>query len=179
MTLRQWLIAAGVVLAVAVLAFSAGRFSAPEQTYTSTVNHVVYKDRIVEQVVHDVVTVATKAETKIVYRDVVRASDGTVTDRSIETTKDDTKAETKSETKSEHVEVRDVERVVTVEKVVTLRPDWRVGVGVGYSFVVPAVPVSGPLVLQAAVDRRIVGGVSVGLWASTVGAAGVAVGLEF
>ena len=153
--------------------------SARLKTTTKTVDRIVYQDRIVEKVVHDVVTVATKAETKIVYRDVVVTPDGMVTDRSIEKTQDETKADTKSLMTAERVEIREVEKLVTVEKVVTLRPDWRVSAGVGASLAAPSVPLYGPLVIQAEVDRRIVGGVSIGLWVSTVGAAGAAVGFEF
>jgi hypothetical protein len=159
----------GIIVALAI-GISIGRFSAPEQTYLSTVDRVVYKDRIVDRVVK----VETKAETKTVFRNVVTYA-GKTTDRSIEVTKADTKAETKAE----RIQTRDVEKIVTVEKRVTLRPDWRVSAGVGASLVAPALPIYGPIVINAGVERRIVGGLSAGLWGSTVGAAGVSISLEF
>jgi hypothetical protein len=179
MTPRQWVIAVALVWVALIGGFSAGRFSTPEQMFTSTVDHVTYKDRVVEKVVHDVVVRETAAITKVLYRDVVTKPDGTVVDRSIESTKAETKADTKAVTTVDRVEVREVEKLVTVEKTVTLRPDWRVSAGVGASLVAPAVSIYGPLVIQAQVDRRLVGGLSVGLWVSSVGAAGVSIGLEF
>lgn len=62
---------------------------------------------------------------------------------------------------------------------VTARPDWRVGVLVGASLVKPQLPITGPLVLGVQVERRIIGGVSLGAWVNTVGAAGGVVSLEF
>ena len=99
-------------------------------------------------------------------------------------------------------EVPGAERVVTVERVVEKQgptvtitkegevishaeyvriappppalPDWSatVGAGIGWD---PAVPISGPLVLQGAVERRIFGDLHAGAWVSTQGAAGVQV----
>ena len=50
---------------------------------------------------------------------------------------------------------------------------------VGASLREPLVPIAGPLVLGASVERRIVGGLSAGAWLNTVGAAGASVSLEF
>jgi hypothetical protein len=75
------------------------------------------------------------------------------------------------------------DRVQTVEKVVqtttTLRPDWRVALHVGASLRDPFLKFAGPLVLGAEVDRRIIGGLSVGLWINTYGAAGLGFAFEF
>ena len=73
---------------------------------------------------------------------------------------------------------RDTQRV----SVTTNRPDWRVGVLVGGSWQQPmlAIPSAGPLVLGVAAERRIVGGVWVGLWTlPQYGAGGASVTLEF
>lgn len=56
---------------------------------------------------------------------------------------------------------------------------WRVGVDIGGSLKAPLLPLAGPLVLGARVERRILGPVWGGVWASTYGAAGVGVTSEF
>lgn len=173
--MRQCLpIAAGVVLAL-VGAFSAGRFSAPLRVETRDVEHVVYRDKVVEKVV----TVATEAktETKVVYVDRITTKEGEVREHIVErrVAKDDTAVKVDDS----RVEVREVEKVVEHVTTVTLRPDWRVAVSAGASLRAPLLPIAGPLVLGAEVDRRLVGGLSAGLWVSSSGAAGVAVSFEF
>jgi hypothetical protein len=79
------------------------------------------------------------------------------------------------------IETEQVKRVEYVEreKIVTLRPDWRVSLTAGASLVTPAVPITGPLVIGASVEHRIVGPFSAGLWLNTVGAGGVVLSGEF
>ncbi len=170
--MRRYLIAAGVCLALLVGAFSAGRFSAPLKVETRDVERVVFKDRVVEKVV----TVEAKAKTRIVYRERETKPDGTVTEREHERT--DTKTDTtKTDDKDRVVEGKtDHERVT----VTTLRPSWRVGVLVGASFQQPLLPISGPLVLGASAEYRLVGGLWVGLWTlPQFGAVGAGVSFEF
>jgi hypothetical protein len=172
---RGYLIAGACVLVAIVGAFSAGRFSAPLKVETREVEKVVFKDRIVEKVV--TVEVKAKAETKTVYVDRVITKEGTVTERIVErtVTKEDTKKTGNTDTDT--TTDRTTER--TTEKVVTLRPNWRVGALVGASLKDPLLPIAGPLVLGLEVDYRLIGGLSVGLWANTYGAAGVALAFEF
>lgn len=174
MTRTRLLIAAGVALAL-VASFVGGRFSAPLKVETRDVEKVVFKDRVVEKIV--TVEKAAKVETKIVYRDRVIMKDGTITEREVEKT--DAKTDTEKTADASKVEVREVEKLVTVEKITTLRPDWRVGILAGASIREPLVPIAGPLVLGLEVDRRIIGGFSAGVWVNTSGAAGVALSLEF
>ncbi len=169
--MKRYLVAAGVVVLALAGAFSAGRFSAPLQVETRDVEKVVFKDRIVEKVVE----VKAKTETKIVYRDRVIKPDGTVTEHEVEKTatkEDTTKTDDKTAThdgSSEH----------STEKIVTLRPSWRVGLLAGASLRDPLLPIAGPLVLGLQVDYRIVGGLSAGIWINTFGAAGLGLSMEF
>lgn len=175
MTWQRWaLVVLGAVLALAG-AFSAGRFTAPLKVETRDVERVVFKDRVVEKVVtvHD----EAKVQDRIVYVDRVVTKEGATHEvvvtqwKTAEEKHTDTNAVTTAESTSE--------KVREVVKTVTLRPDWRVGVLAGASLVTPTLPIAGPLVVGAQVERRIVGGVSAGLWANSVGAAGVVVSLEF
>jgi hypothetical protein len=50
---------------------------------------------------------------------------------------------------------------------------------VGASLPKPWLQLYGPLVIGAEVDYRLVGGLSVGVWINTFGAAGAALKLEF
>lgn len=173
--MNRYLIAGVVVLVALVGAFSAGRFSAPLRVETREVEKVVFKDRIVEKVV--TVEVKGKTETKVVYRDRVITKDGTITEHEVEktATKEDTTRTGNSDTTTTH----DGSSEHLSEKVVTLRPNWRVGALVGASIRDPLLPIAGPLVIGLEIDYRIVGGLSVGIWANTFGAAGVALAFEF
>lgn len=171
---RIALVTVGVLLALAG-AFSVGRFTAPVVTETRDVEHVVYKDRVVEKVV--TVQAAAKVRTRVVYRDRVTTPDGTVTEHEQDSTHTDERADatTTTNTTSEHAGESHTERTVTI----TLRPQWRVSVLAGASLRDPLLPLAGPLVLGAEVDYRIAGGLTAGLWVNTVGAAGLSLALEF
>lgn len=174
-TWKHWLGFAGALLAVAALAFSAGRYTAPLHTEVTEVEKVVWKDREVEKVV--TVEVAAKAEQRTVYVDrVIR--DGEVHEQVIEhwNTVEASGATTTADKEVTSEGTKEVEKVVTT----TLRPDWRVAVLAGGTLQKPLIPIGDtPLVFGAEIDRRILGGVSAGVWFNTSGAAGVAVSLEF
>lgn len=159
-----------VLVAVALVAFSAGRFTAPERVET----RVEFRELSVEELTRGMNF--TRTVTRTIYRDVtttITDAGTTITDRTVEREGDDThRAETLAGSRS-------TEAAGETVRTVTVRPDWRVGVLAGASLRDPALPLSGPLVLGVEVDRRIVGGVSAGVWANTVGAAGVAVSVEF
>lgn len=180
---RNRLIAVAAVLLALVGAFSAGRFSAPLKTETRDVERVVFKDKVVE--VEKVVTVreAARVETKIVWRDRVILKDGTVTEHEVEKTADAETSKVSVVDNTERTATLSGERVTEHTTTVTLRPSWRVALLAGASLHGALLPIAstGPvsLVLGVEVDYRIVGGLSVGLWVNTVGAAGLALSFEF
>lgn len=167
--LPRWAwVAIGAGLLVA--AFSAGRFSAPVQTEVQEVEKIVYQDRVVEKVV----VKRAKAEEKVVF------IDRTITDAGVhELITERTKTDETEKTKDEVDRTTSAEKQREQKATTTLRPDWRIGALVGASLREPALPLSGNLVLGVQVERRVVGGVSVGAWANTVGAAGGVVSVEF
>lgn len=167
---RQW---AGIVALVVIIAvsFSAGRFTAPVKTDVREVEKVVWKDRVVEKVV----TKRAKAEERVVYVDRVVSPTGEV--REQRTTRTLTDAREITDTGKTSESTGSTEK--SASSTSTLRPDWRVGVLVGASLREPLVPIAGPLVLGASVERRIVGGFSAGAWLNTVGAAGASLSVEF
>lgn len=171
----RYLIGVAVILLALAGAFVGGRYTAPVKVETRDVEHVVYKDKIIEKVV--TVTVQAKAETKIVYRDRVVTKDGTVHEREVErtATHEDTNTKTDDHRAETSTGAATVERVT----ITTLRPDWRVAVLAGAQIREPLLPLTGPLVLGFEVDRRLIGGLSVGVWANTGGAVGGSVSLEF
>lgn len=171
----------GVTLAViaalllALGAFVAGRFTAPLKVETREIEHVVFKDRVVEKVV--TVERAAKLVTQVVYRDREIAKDGTIREHEVETTA--TKEDTSKVENRAHTATHEGEATVTKTVTTTLRPDWRVAVLAGGSIQPPLVPIAGPLVLGVELDRRIIGGLSAGAWVSSAGAAGASVSFEF
>ena len=169
-TSRQW-VSGGIALVVLALSFSAGRLTAPVKTDVREVERVVWKDRVVEKVV----TKRAKADERIVYVDRVVSPTGEVREKRTTHTLADTRELVDLGKTSESTGSTDKSASSTS----TLRPDWRVGVLAGASFREPLVPIAGPLVLGASVERRIAGGLSAGAWVSTVGAAGASVSLEF
>lgn len=175
MSTRAKAIAVVAVLLALVGAFSAGRFSAPLKVETRDVEHVVFKDRVVEKVV--TVTQAAKVETKIVYRDRVIEPTGRITEHEIEKT-----GTAENVTKTDDavkVATQAAETEHKTETKTTLQADWRVHLQLGASLRDPLLPIAGPLVIGVQVDRRIIGGLSAGVWASTYGAAGLGVSFEF
>lgn len=170
-TSRQW--AAGITALVVItgLAFSAGRFTAPVKTDVREVEKLVWKDRVVEKVV----TRKAKAVDRVVYVDRVVLPTGEVREKTSTRTLTDARELTDSGKTSESTGKSETSSSSTT----TARPDWRLGVLVGASLREPLLPVAGPLVLGASLERRIVGGLSAGAWLNTVGAAGASLSVEF
>lgn len=162
---------ATVLVGTAAASFSAGRFVAPAKVELREVEKVVWKDRIVEKVV----TKKAKAVDRIVYVDRVVMPDGEIREKTSTRTITDARELVNAEKASESEGKTETKK----EAVTTARPDWRVGVLVGASIREPLLPLAGPLVIGASVERRIVGGVSAGAWLNTVGAAGASVSVEF
>lgn len=147
----------------------------PAEVEVREVEKVLWKERVVE--VEKVVTVKEKAADVVRYVDRVVTKEGEVRERVVEKTVTiEKQAEAKVEVRDRVVEV---EKVRDVERKVTLRADWSVAVLAGAQTAPPLLPLAGPLVLGLEVRRRIVGPVGVGVWASTGGAVGGLVAVEF
>lgn len=168
---RQRVVMAVALVGTAAAAFSAGRYAAPVKVETREVVKTEWKDRVVEKVI----TKRAKAVDRVVYVDRVVAPDGTLTEKRTTHTLSDERELADAAKTTESTGKAEVSSSSTT----TLRPDWRVGVLAGASLKEPLVPIAGPLVLGASVERRIVGGLSAGAWVNTVGAAGASLSLEF
>lgn len=171
---RRWIKLALLALGLVVAAFSAGRFSAPEQVR----ERIEYRSLAVEDITAGFKWGKASTRTRTVKRDVVTTitdAGTTIVDKTIE--REGEGATENAEATEKIARTESTEKIA--EKITTLRPDWRIGVQIGASLRAPALHITGPLVLGASVERRIVGGVSLGLWANTVGAGGASVSVEF
>lgn len=175
MTINPWVKRGLVVLAV-VGAFVGGRFSAPAQVQTREVERVVYKDRVITKTV--TVEVAAKQTTRVVYRDRVVTPDGTIREHEVE--REATKEEAAKVAVAQTVKTEKSDARIEHETKTELRPDWRVSILAGASLQPPAIPLTGPAVFGAMGERRIVGGLSAGVWIMPqFEAGGAVVSLEF
>lgn len=182
--LKRTGIAIAVLVLVSVGSFTAGRFSAPLEVKTVEVERWKTLDIKTEDITRGM-TFATEVK-RTVYKNVVTTVSATpdagttttITDNSIEHVSENTNG---SATESERrVEVVEVEREVVREKIVTLRPNWRVGVLVGASLREPLLPIAGPLVAGPHAELRIAQSpFMVGVWVLTAGSAGVSFSGEF
>jgi hypothetical protein len=152
------------------------------RTETKTETKVEYKDRVVEKVV--TVQGETRTEIRYVDRVISAACDGgvrTTTEHETDVIGDrtDTRtADARAEDRSGTADTTVHTTAVRVE-VPAAPPQWRVAVLAGASLRAPLLPVYGPLTLGVEVDRRLLGPVSLGVWASTQGAAGAALAVDF
>jgi hypothetical protein len=161
------------IAAVGLAGYGLGRWgTAPEvetrevvrtewRTKVETKEVVRWRDRVVERRVTDRRTEVSDAGTVVVER----IEEHSRTDRDGASASEGSTTQALDQT---------VSRVST-----PVRPQWRVGVDVGASLREPLVPLYGPVVVGARVERWIAGPVWLGAWASTSGAAGVSVSGEF
>lgn len=187
---KRGLEAAGI-LAALYACFIAGRYSRPARVVTRDVVHteVQTRDVVHQQVVHDVQVqhdVQTQTRTVTVTR-WAKAPDGSpvVTQETHQEAATEAHAERQAvksvTTDAEH----DARQMVTETRTVTVeaaRPQWAVTALAGASLgspphLVPGLPA--PLVVGAQLERRILGPLSVGLWATSSGAGGVSARLEW
>ena len=148
---------------VGALSFSAGRFSGPVEVETRTEVVTATKwassDHSRRNVVRTVYVERTPTDAGVVER---------ISTREVESTESERTASGSSSASSS-----------TVTREAKL-PDWRVGLLVGGTWKEPALRLGDtPLVIGASVERRIVGGVSVGVWGTTQGAVGASVSGSF
>jgi hypothetical protein len=158
--------------------FSAGRWLATPQVKieTKTEEKVVYRDKIVDRIVE--VKAATKTEIRVVTRTIWATPDaGTVTQEREVSGSKETLASTLATERIEAIQRDEVKNSFTVSTPVL--KDWRVAVLVGASIREPLLPIAGPLVFGAEIDRRIIGPFWAGAWLNTGGSAGLSVAAEF
>lgn len=180
---RKWLLGILAVLLAMLGSFMVGRYTkAPEvktitKTDTKVVTQVQYQDRIVEKKVY----VQVEKKREHVETTTTKQPDGTtVTKTTDDTSTDDTQTDNVDKN-AEHQQqtAQTVTQTVTVEKLVTKMPDWRVAGGVGISIPYylgsPAVGVQAlkGFVIQAEIDRRVVGPFYLGLFGNTQGTVGL------
>ena len=167
MTKRDWLVVAGVVLAVGGAAFMAGRFSVKPSVMTHTIT--VEKPVIVEK--PKIVYVEKKDERKNirVERVTQQLPDGSKTTTVTRTDTSETKTDGSSEKTTEIVPIGTEKRV---EKSTPVR-DWRATVLGGYD--IPA----REFVWGGAVDRTLAGPVRTGIWGMSNGSVGASLSVEF
>ncbi len=181
---RKGVVLGLVALVICALAFSAGRFSAPEVVQTRDVDHWKTLDLRTEDITRGF-TFARQVEVTR-WRDVktkitTTPDAGTVTEITDNTIEHEGAIESGSVTEQlRRVEIVEVERIVEKEVTVTLRPTWRVSGFIGASVVQPLFPIAGPLVVGGSAEHRITGGVSAGGWIiPQLGAGGFVASGEF
>lgn len=181
--------AAIVLVIVFALGFGTSFYVKPAQVIEKEkiVEHikteVQYKDKIVEKKVY----VAVEKKHEIATTTVNTHPDGTATTTTTTTTDVNSGVNETTDTTATHVitETKYVDRIVEKEKQVLRQPDWRVGVGLGYSFATLAgqpeigLPSMHGLVVQAGAARRILGPVFVGVSLNTQGTAFVNLSASF
>ncbi len=155
-------------LAVGVGGFSAGRFSVPEQE-----TRVEYRSLAVEDITAGFKWGVDKKKT------IKRNITSTPTDAGVIVVDLSTEVETTIAAGSGHEDTKRNETIDSVQsfKLVN-RPTWRLTADVGAAAIPPWITLTGPLVVGAAVEYRLIGGVWVGVWVNTVGAGGVRVAGE-
>ncbi len=178
----KWL---GLVPVAALLGVLFGRHYGPERAKDVYKTDVVYKDRIVEKVVHDVQVqhdVATQTRTVTVTK-WAKAPDGSPVVTQETHAERDQQAETKRHARTQGTQERQSDaHQDTVETHTTeSRPNWSVsllaGVQDGGKRLVDALPA--PAVVGVVVERRILGPFSIGAWGTTTRAAGLSLRLDF
>jgi hypothetical protein len=173
-----WGLRAAILLAGALAGGIAQRYLGTPQVEVRTEVKDVVRDVIHEVVKVEVHEVEAKAKTLVVYRDRTVSPAGEIHERSVECSGETSLATSHTQAASQ----LDVKHEATHEAITLstpVRPSWRVAVLAGASLRAPLLPLAGPLVLGAEVDYRLAGPLSAGLWASTSGAAGLSLAVEF
>ena len=176
----RWL---GLVPVAALLGLLWGRHHGPERTRDVVKTDVVYKDRIVEKVVHDVAVqrdTDEKVHTVVVTK-WLKEPTGAVSVVQESRQERDTATETKRQDHAHGTQERQSEaHQATVEMHTTeSRPNWSVSVLAGAQLGGRNLLVPAPFVGGVHIQRRLVGPVSVGVWGTTGMAGGISLRLDF
>ncbi len=178
---RTWLIASAAGLVVLLGTFAAGRYSRAPQVVTKDVvrTQTVEVEKVHTVTVHDVAE-AKAAETQVRTVTVTkyRWLPGGITEAEATTTKqaDTATQQTRQARTQASQDVAHEAKTVTVELHTStpMRPAWSVSLMPGYQWHgTPFIDAHGPLVIGASVEHRFIGPLSIGLWGSTAGAAGI------
>ena len=174
----RWLVAVPVALA---LGMAIGRYTRTVQTRDVVKVETQWKDREVVRVVHDVQTVHdVEVKQHVVTQWRTGPDKVTTVTQYLER---DSQAETKRQDHTQGTQERHSEaHHATLETHTTeSRPNWSVsvlaGVQDGGKRLVDALPA--PAVVGVVVERRILGPVSIGAWATTARAAGISARIDF
>jgi len=198
-------VAALIAAACLLGAYGAGRFTAPAKVVTVEASKVTTDVRAKETTtaqadVHAAVAATADTKADVATKTTIRwlpspAVEGcpvgppiveeTIERTSAKTSHVEAKAERQAETKATTQAQHDAHQVTQETRTVTVtaeRPQWSVTALAGASLgspphLIPGLP--GPLVVGAQLERRILGPLSAGLWATSSGAGGVSVRLEF
>lgn len=200
--MKKWVLYSVVALLALAAAFSAGRFLSPEKVVEKVVEvervvEVVKEselEAVVEELVEEVRTLKSQLtdvkksihrETRTVQHpsgmvETVKVEDINVSKvvKEQEIKYVDREVKTVEIRYVDRVVEKEVEKVVEKKKLVTSRPDWRVSPMVGFNSTGEGW-VKGNLTYGGMVERRIIGGVSVGAWGLTSGQVGIGLSLEF
>jgi len=180
---RQRLILAGVALLAIAGSFGAGRYSRPARVVTvdKVRTEVQYRDRVQTQVVHDVQTVHDVATRTVTRWETVPGKPAVV----VQTV--ERQAESRTNVRNQATQDRTSEAqatTITLHQTSTVyaRPAWSVVLLAGVQLgdaprLVPQLP--GPTVVGIALEHRLVGPVSVGVWGATSKAGGVTLRVDF
>ena len=157
------------LVAVVVLAFLFGKFSNPAKVVTEI------KTVTVEKVVEKVITLEVEAKEKVVYIDRIIERDGRVIEKIVE--REVSKKETEKVAEREATKEEERKSVTIKENHATARLSLLAGVDLAPAW--QPIPGAGILTLGIHAEFRVIGPVSVGVWALHTGAAGASVGVEF
>lgn len=175
---RRWLIGIPVAL---VAAFALGRYTAHPAVVSKDVvkTEVVYKDRIVEKVVHDVqVQHDVKLQQHVVTQWRTGPDKITTVTQYVDREK---QAETKTAARTDSTRDQQTEaHQVTLEThTVEARPDWNLSVLAGAQLGGRSLLVPAPFVGGVIVHRRVLGPFSIGAWGTTGMAGGISIGASW
>lgn len=180
--MRRQLVMAGAGVVALLGSFGAGRYSRAGRVVTvdKVRTEVQYRDRVQTQVVHDVQTVHDVATRTVTRWETVPGKPAVV----VQTV--ERQAETRAQARTEaHQDAQSEAHATTVElhttATVYARPAWSatalVGGQLGGRRLVDALPA--PLVVGVSLERRILGPVSAGLWATSGLAGGLSVRVDW
>jgi len=172
----RWL---GLVPVAALLGLLWGRHHGPERTRDVVKTDVVYKDRVVEKIVHDVqVQHDVQVKQHVVTQWRTGPDKVTTVTQYLER---DSQAETKRQDHTQGTQERQSEaHQATVEThTVESRPNWSASVLAGAQLGGRNLLAPAPFVGGIIVQRRVLGPVFVGIWGTTGMAGGVGVGASW